>query len=166
MMMSKIPGGTCSAGATDMAWNRPITAESLSSVSAPNLNDGYAAPGPKFSVTNGAITSWVIAASISAVTACLLLRKNADWSWDRARDPRPRDASDDRPMNPARTLDVCQVSRKLRAELNWSAPLPLDSMISNALSPGSPVRSKPTMPEARMEATSSARSLAWSWDWP
>src|ERR1022692_5000562 len=104
---------------------------SLSSDSGPNLNDGYAAPGPKFKVTSGAMTSWVMADSISAVTAWRDFRKKADWSWDSASDPRPREARDDRPVKPARTLLGCQVSRNVRAALNCSVPLPDDSSTSN-----------------------------------
>src|ERR1039457_7290182 len=165
VMMSRIPVGTCNAGATLFAWNRVTSAESDSSVSAPNLKLGYEAPGPKFSVTRGARTSWVSAVSISAVTACRDFRKNADWSWDKASDPRPRLARLERPMNPARTLLVCHVSRKDKASLNCDAPLPSDDRISNVFMPGGG-RWKPTTPDARMEAMSSALALASRWSWP
>src|ERR1022692_3566540 len=119
---------------------------SLSSDSGPNLNDGYAAPGPKFKVTNGAMTSWVMADSISAVTAWRDFRKKADWSWDKANEPRPREARDDRPVKPARTDEVCQVSRKVRAALNSPAPRPSLASTSNVFSPGGGLR-KPTTPD-------------------
>jgi hypothetical protein len=40
VMMSKIPAGTCNAGATLIAWNRPTSCVADSSVSAPNWNTG------------------------------------------------------------------------------------------------------------------------------
>src|ERR1039457_5319057 len=165
VMMSRIPVGTCSAGATLIAWNKVTSAESDSSVSAPNLKLGYDAPGPKFSVTKGARTSWVSAVSISAVTACRDLRKNADWSWLNAREPRPRLARLDRPMNPASTELVCHVSRNDRASLKCDAPLPPADRISHGFMPGGG-RWKPTTPDARIDAMSSALALASRWSWP
>src|SRR5450755_2585119 len=97
--------------------------------------------------------------AISSEIACRDLRKNADWSWDNAREPRPMLARDERPVKPASTDAVCHVSRKERASANCPAPLPAASKISKLLAPcGS--RANPTTPDDRSEAMSSALALA------